>query len=72
VLGCTQMQGFVFGGPMSSDEARRLIASMPIERFAADPATCLTNDRRAVSNVVVPLRRAFIFPEHSANDRSIA
>lgn len=72
VLGCTQMQGFVFGGPMPAQEARGLVAGATVEHHAPRLGVSLMNDDRIASNVVVPLRPASISPEHSRCDRSIA
>ncbi len=71
VLGCTQMQGFIFGGPMPAQEVHKLIAGGPSECRVAPSAACLINDDYAPSKVIVPLKRTSIFRRHSECHRSV-
>ena len=70
VLGCTQMQGFIFGGPMPEQEVHKQIAGGPSECRVA-PAACLINDDYAQSKVIVSLKRTSIFRRHSESCRSV-
>ena len=71
VLGCREMQGFIFGGPMPAHEASDLVTRQPAGRRAPELAACLSNDGRVASKVVVPFSRTSIFWRHSGHDRSI-